>query len=337
MLSLNFRITSDSSSVVYVADQDVVARFELYQVSIATPGVSTKLNPALGAGMNVASPFPFIAGIADFVFSPDGSSVLYRADQDVAGRFELYQVALATPGVSTKINPALAALQNVRDDFQYSDDGTQIFYGADQDITGVFEIYQVAVATPGVSTKLNPALAAGMNVAQTFSVSSDGTSVVYRADQDIAGVFEVYQVSTATPRVSTKLNPALAAGMTALESILSNDGSLVVYRADQDVAGRFELYQVFTATPGVSMKLNPALGAGMFVAGSGLTFPAFNGTPDFSITPDNSQVYYRADQDIAGVFEVYEALTASPGASTKQNPALGAGMVTSSFFTVPRQ
>ena len=329
----SFLITPDSANVIYYADQDVTGRFELYQVAIATPGVSTKLNPALGAGMNVAASFPFISGIADYILSPDGASVVYRADQDVVGRFELYQVALATPGVSTKLNPALAAGQNVRDDFVFSSDGTQVFYGADQDITGVFEIYQVAVATPGVSTKINPALGAGMNTGQTFSVSDDGTNVVYRADQDVLGRFELYQVMTATPGVSTKLNPALGAGMNVAESLISNDGSFVVYRADQDVLGRFELYQVMTATPGVSMKLNPALGAGMMVPQSAATFPVFNGTPDFSISSDDSQVFYRADQDIVGVFELHSVAVASPGASTKQNPALGAGMVVGGTFT----
>ena len=83
------------------------------------------------------------------------------------------------------------------------------------------------------------------------------------------------------------------------------------------------------------MKLNPALGAGMNVAQSAVTFPVFNGTPDFQISSDNSRVYYRADQDIAGVFELHEALTATPGASTKQNPDLAAPMTVGGHFAFP--
>lgn len=66
-----------SGTIVYLADQDMNAVFELYR---ATSG--TKVNPALGVGQNVTS----------FALTPDRAAVIYIADQDTAGVFKLYSI-----------------------------------------------------------------------------------------------------------------------------------------------------------------------------------------------------------------------------------------------------
>jgi hypothetical protein len=74
----------------------------------------------------------------------------------------------------------------------------------------VNEIYSAVFGFPG-STRLNPALVIGQNVA-TYAVSPDSASAIYRANQDNVAITELYRATFSSPGVSTKLNAPLAAG-----------------------------------------------------------------------------------------------------------------------------
>lgn len=71
----NFKISSDSSYVVYQTDEVP----EIYKVPL-TGGTVIKLNGTLVSGGEVS----------DFEISPDSSRVIYRADQDTNEVYELY-------------------------------------------------------------------------------------------------------------------------------------------------------------------------------------------------------------------------------------------------------
>ena len=61
------------------------------------------------------------------------------------------------------------------------------------------------------------------------NVAPASGTVVYLADQDIAGVFELFLASS-----GAKLNPTLPVGRTVVSFALTPNGSAVVYLADQD-------------------------------------------------------------------------------------------------------
>jgi hypothetical protein len=124
---------------------------------------------------------------------------------------------------------------------------------------------------------------------------------VYLADQDIAGVFELYLEGS-----GTKLNPALLAGRTVKNFALTSDATAVVYIADQDLSGVFELYRVALAKPGDSTKLNPNLALGQNVV-------------EFAVTPDSNSVVYIADQSNDDVFELFQTVLATL-VNSKLNP-----------------
>jgi hypothetical protein len=199
--------------------------------------------------------------VEQFVIIPNGSGVVYRADQDRAGTFELYRVLFASPGVSTKLNPALPAGRRIIHSTVITPDSTRVLYTSDQETSNLFELYHVAFTSPGVSTKLNPTLPAGRFIGEPVT---DNAAVVYSADQDIANASDLYRVSFANPGVSTRLTPPLPAGRSASGYVLTPDGTAVVYIADQDADNIFELYRVSFANPGVSTKLNGPLVAGSF-------------------------------------------------------------------------
>jgi Tol biopolymer transport system component len=167
-------------------------------------------------------------------------NVVYLADQDIGGVFELY-----LGGSGTKINPALPAGRTVVS-FALTPDSTAVVYLADQDLDEVFELYRVNLATPGSSVKLNGALVTGGDVVQ-FAVTPDGSAVVYRADQALDEVFELFR-TVLTGLANSRLNPAYGIAQDVETFVTLPNSSGVVYRADQDTDGVSELYRVLFAS-----------------------------------------------------------------------------------------
>lgn len=367
-------ITPDSSSVLYVADQTTDGVLEVYRVPFGAPGVSTKLNGPLAPDGNV---------FFDIKTTPDSSAVVYRATQASANVIELYRVPLAAPGLSTKLNDALPSNADVTS-FEITPNGAVIVYTVSQriNINGpefdrFEELYSVALATPGLSTKFTspvaPGGALGSSVLvggyritldssalvyslahqsldfitflyrvpfatpgqsteligptsshftiRSFALRPDGSGVVVETNQ----VFrqELFLISFATPGVSTKLNgPLVVAGRIQNEDdilyAIAPDNSSVVYVTDQTTPDVREIYRVPFATPGVSTKLNGPLVVGGFVPGAGT-----GGT--FTITPDSAAVLYQAAQTTARVIELYRVPFATPTVSTKLNGPLTSG------------
>ncbi len=302
------QFSPDGSQIAYRADQEVDAQRELYLVNVTNPGISRKIN----------GPLPNNGDVAEgFLFSPDGTQVLYAADRDVDNSFELFLVELSALGVATKVNSPFVAGGNLALGYKFSPDGKTIGYMADQEVNDRRELFAVAVNALGISTKLNGPLIPGGDLCR-FEFSPDSTHVAYCADQDTFAKLELYLVDLSLPGVSPKLNPPLVAGgEVSPESYrFGPDSSFIIYRAEQDTDTVDELYRVEIATPGVSVKVNDTMVAG------GDVEPAVNGQPSFRISPDGLQVSYIAEQDVVGLPELYSVDLATPGASVKLNPPM---------------
>jgi dipeptidyl aminopeptidase/acylaminoacyl peptidase len=288
-----FRISPDSSQVIYWADQQTNNVFELYSVPLTGPAsAGVKLNESMVAGGDV--------GVIQI--SPDSSRVIYWADQDTDEVMELYSVPLNGPASSeVKINGSMVAGGDVLGDFQISPDSSRVVYRADQQIDNINELYSVPLSGPASSgVKLNGAMVTGGNV-NYFQISPDGIRVVYIADQHTDEVYELYSVPLNGPAgAEVKLNGALVIGGSVYYFRVSPDSSRVVYRADQDTTGVNEIYSVPLNGPAnAGVKLNGALVTGGDVS-------------DYQVSPDSSQVVYRADQDTDDVSELYIVPLAGP-------------------------
>lgn len=356
-----FDPSPDNSRVVYASDQDLVDRVDLYTVELTNPGVATKLNPDNGLATS---------DIQGFRFSGDSSQLVYLADQDVNQQNEIYLVDFMTPGVATKVNSPLVVNGDVSTfDLQFSPDGTQILYAADQEVNGLFELFLVDVSTPMVSTKVNGAFNSDVTLRTRAAFSPDGTRVVYAADQDILDVFELYVVVTTTPGTALKVHADYSGGTDICRWLFSPDSQSIAYCADQDTDGTIELYRTELSALGTSVKLNSPMVAGGeiregFQFGSDSSFVVYSADQDtldqrelyrveisapgitqklngplvsidsdvinFDVRSDELVVAYRADQDIDGVVELYEVDFGNPGNATQAHPEL-AGDETTEF------
>lgn len=243
---LDFAWSPDGTRVAYLANQDKSDVVELY-VARAGGGGSTKLNDALVLNGNV----DYTVGLN---WSPDGSRLLYRADQDTDEVYELYAVP-ATGGGATKVNDPLVTGGDVDFDFAWSPDGSRVAYVADQDTDDVWELYVVSAAG-GSAIEVSSA-PESLGHVDRIAWSPDGSRIAYDARQDSNYNYELYVVP-AMGGIATKVNDPLVTGGKVLSFAWSPDGSRLVYRADQETDEVFELY-VVAATGGGATKINDAL------------------------------------------------------------------------------
>lgn len=301
------RVAPVGNRVVYVADPVQDEAFTLLSVP-ATGGEPVALTPNLVNGGDVL-PNPV-------QISPLGDRVLYLADQDTDDKFEIYSVPIAG-GPATRLNGSLISTGDVREEsLQFSDDGANVLYIADQATNEIFELY-VTPSTGGNSLKLSAPLVSGGDV-NSATFSSDGEHVVYLADQQSNDLFELFGVPV-TGGDPVRLNSALPAGRDVTSYEITPDGEHVVYLADQEADEKFELYMA-PITGGEILKLSGEL------ASSG-------DVKDWLISPDGQHVVYYADQLTDEQFELFSIPLFSDDQPGDFN---GDGLVDAADYTVWR-
>jgi Tol biopolymer transport system component len=263
---VDFAISANNAMVAYSAMEAMTA--ELFSVPM-TGGAPMKLSGPLVAGGNV---------VPGFTISPDSSRVLYRADDQVDGSFNLFSASLS--GDSTlQMNPWIPAVGTVFDDFRISPDGSRVIFRIDVSDhardDGRIMLYATALAG-GPPVLLNDPLVPGGRVLD-FLVSPISPMVVYRADQEADGVFELFSVPLDGYPVVRLNAPLVPGGAISHGYQISPDGSRVVYTADQDTDSVSEIYAV-PITGGTPTRLSDTLSPG-----GDLGF-------EFGITPDFAHV-----------------------------------------------
>ncbi len=307
----SFAISADGTQVVYRASQDTAFQVELYTVPLDGSAPSRKLNPPLALG-------PSPGDVVSFSLSADGERVVYRADQEVDERFELY-AAPAEPGAEpVKLSPPLVpggdvVLQRL------GQDARTAVYVADQTQDGVLELFSVPVDGSAPAVQLNPPLVAGGTVSyfgdyDGFQLSPDGSLAVYYAEQDRNNIIELYSVPLDASAPAVKLNAPLVPGSdVSPRARITGDGARVVYRASQEAVGVFELYSVPIDAGSPPVKLN-----GPMVAGGDVAFPG----ESIFVSPDGERVLYIADQTTDEVYELFSAPSDGSSAPVKLNGTL---------------
>ena len=121
--------------------------------------------------------------------------------------------------------------------YKISPDSQYVVFEADRDTDGQEELYSVSIAG-GDPVKLNaPFPAFGRILSFGFRISSDSQRVVYRADQEVNTLFEIYSAPIGGGTVA-KMNGALVSGGMIVDWSIAADGQRVVYSADQEIDDR---------------------------------------------------------------------------------------------------
>ena len=367
----------DGEWIVHVGDLDRDEVFELYSAPADGSTPAVKLNPD-----SIVGDVSFVPGGATpILISPDGTRVVYQANQESFAKTELYSVPIDGSSSAIKLNGPLVSGGNVQHtigdahDAAISPDGTRVVYIADQDTNDVFELFSVPIDRSEEPVKLNGTFVAGGDVARylPFWIDAGGTRVVYLADQDTDEVVELYSVPIDGSLAPTKLNAPLVAGGIVLKSLVSADGLRVVYLAEQDTDGIAEAFSVpldgsqaptklhaDLALPDQVFDLQVTSDGSRVLLRAGLapqpfrtklfSVPIDGGEPpleisgalgpgrhvqSFALSPDGERAIYYADQDANDVFELYSVPVAGGLAPIKLNHVPKSGLIESIFRVTP--
>ena len=196
----DFIISPLSNKVVYRANQDNDAIYELYSVNIDGSSSSQKINGSIVTGGSVSA--------LSFKISPNGLKVIYIADQDVDEKFELYSSNLDGSS-NTKISGTFAAFSDINN-FKITTDSLKIIFQVNSLISNVQEIYSVNLNGTSL-LKINSTLVSGENVGE-YQVKSSTDKVVYAMDKGSVGIYNIYS-NNINGSLEIKLNPNVSTGV----------------------------------------------------------------------------------------------------------------------------
>lgn len=252
-----FLISPDSSKVVYLADQDIDGKNEIFSVNI--DGTSrTQLNTEMVAPRRVIHDYDNINKMPRF--AKTGSTVLFLADMnDGADEFNLISVPIGG-GTNTDLSAPLVS-GGVVAYFSVSPDENKVIYGADKDTDGVGEVY-VSDAITVSSTKVSSTMGANADVGVIAFVNN--TTIVYTADKVTDDKYDLYS-NNLTGTNEILLNDALPANGDVVGINGKAGSSYIVYQADQYVDEQLDLFVSPLAGGGASRLTKASFAAGAVV------------------------------------------------------------------------
>jgi WD40 repeat protein len=244
------RISPDGTRVVYHSDQQVDARYEIFSVPIDSSGPSIKLNAALPAQGDVDnSPYARTHEI-----TADSLRVIYRADQEADGVFQLYSAPIDGSSPPVRLNAPLPLGGGVEAGFRVG--AERAAYRADQNRDEVFELFS-APLEGGAPLRLNPSFEAFEHRdVFGFELSEDGKNALYVTNLDDVFQSELQGVPLDGGRSSQRLSPPPAVQATVRLSEYSQRGGRALFVGNL-YGYELEPYLAFTTPPWRSAQPPP--------------------------------------------------------------------------------
>lgn len=307
-------VTADSSTVLFVAPNEIYQTDELYAVPLAGPALAAiRLHPPLSPGKRVRGAL---------ALTPDGSRVLFIADLDDTGHEELWSVPVDASELPQRLSSgAMVSGGNVEPPVKLSSDGATVVFRADAQLNGRLELWSAPADGSAPPVKLNPTLAAGSQVSK-FEITIDDR-VIFMADPT-QGRQELWATPLAGPALAAiRLNAPLASSGDVTWFALVVDDTRVIYSAD---AGADEIFRLY----GVSVDGSPAavqVSTGMQANGSVVSW---------SVSSDDAFLVYRADSTSDEVYSLWSVTMDPLGSPVRLNPTFqAAGGDVTSFAISP--
>jgi hypothetical protein len=301
----SFAVSPNGTYAIYIADQEVLARTELYSVRVDGTTAPIKLSAGLPFGAGDL-------GVSEFQISADSARVVFRADANAGnGSDDLFSAPIDGSSAAVQLN--LATQRPVTAFGLAPSSAWALFLGPDTAFGGGgSELYAASIATAVSAKQISDArrtIAAGGVVFADFS--PDSVRAIYSADAVTDGVYQWFSVPLAAAAPGSDVQLSLALGTVALAAITPN-GAQVVYTADERVLGQTEIFSIPIAG-GTKLRLDATM--------------AGDGVVALSMSPDGTRVAYLADQTTAGVIEVYGAQVGVASSAVRLNTPLAGTQV----------
>jgi len=177
-----YQFNSSGSHIVYLADHETDQVFELYSAPIDQEEREVKISGPLVSGRYISH---------DFLISPDGSRIVYSADQEIERERELYSAPIDGSSPTIKLNAPLVPGGWVGNSI-ISPDSSRVVYLVFQGLDAARELYSASIDGSSPTVKLNRPLESGKSLDHNYRISQDGSRVVYLSDQDTADTTELY-------------------------------------------------------------------------------------------------------------------------------------------------
>jgi Tol biopolymer transport system component len=168
-----FAFSPDGARVVYLADQDADDVTKLYSVPSDGSAAPLKLNPPLPLGGDVDG----YAGHRGFEFSPDGTRVIYAAEQTIDSQPELWSVPLDGSAAPVKLNGSVFSF--APPGFFISSQERVVFRGSSP--ANGFEI--LSAPLDGSSAPLVLSQFTSLPSVGVIGLTSDGSQALYGSTQ----------------------------------------------------------------------------------------------------------------------------------------------------------
>jgi hypothetical protein len=305
-------ITPDETTAIYVADQDVDGVQELYAGAMDGSGW-IKLNPDFSA--NPAGRF-----VVDYGISFNSDFLVYWANNDGADDWALWYVEIDGTNTTRLTQPFPSG--GVINEFILSADGTFVLFRGEGDTLGTPELYKVTIPG-GVQTKLSGAFPPDSNAILVNSLMH----AVYLSNHPSGGE-SLYAVPIDGSSAPYPLYDPVGTGFSNIGGFEFatrtfrpfRDATRVLFTADYTHDEVYELYSV-PITGGTPTRLTPAPTPGTFGV-----------LDDFTFTPGNQTVIFRADLDTPFTAELYSVPVDGSAPPTRINDPLPAGVGVDSFI-----
>lgn len=213
----NYLLTPNQEFAIVLADIEATDNeFSLYAVSMAT-GAITKISGALAVGGDVK----------DFLLTPNGQEVIFRADKDTDEIIELYAVKVDGTNLR-RLGPALGAGKAAYVGYKISPDSKWVLFRENQSFVSGANTGMMAVSLEnGDAISLIGSAPSGF--VEVGSFSPDSKYIAYRIDRTTATCYalEVYNLQT---RTETEVSaPCASVSTDILSYAWANDSSKLGY------------------------------------------------------------------------------------------------------------
>lgn len=227
---LTYEITPDSTYVVYRADEEIDGMNKLYRANIDGAGTRLRLTPW---------DFPAGGNVTSFKITPNSLGVVYKADQEVDDRFDLFAVS-----ISGALAPYYLTEDMISDggvlEYEITPNSLGVVFIADWLIDKQYELFATLINGSAI-TRLNVDLTDDGDV-KNFKISNNSLGVVYLADQVQDEVNNLYAVFI-LGGLPVQVNPdCVDGGDVEYFLLITPDNKGVIYIADQEVDERSELF-----------------------------------------------------------------------------------------------